>query len=231
METFGKRLRAEIGRWGSIRKFSERLTDAGLSGRGASRAMVHKYLKDEGTPSLEFIRAAAVLLNVREEYLETGERPRTEAEKHARQATQIDPDEWWREELRPVQEAFGEGAERLLDKGEVGLILFQTIERLSPRTSLPFAGIGAVLAGRRPRRMPPEKAASDAVKRMIGRALGQPLEGLGLRLEELQTDEFADYVGLICQGLRRLGYAHLRSTAHPLAWMRDRDEEAADGKA
>lgn len=86
--TFGERLRDAVDRWGSIRQFADVLKERGLSGKGATRTMIHRYLNDESVPPLEFIRMAATVLGVREEWLETGEGARTTAGERAREATQ-----------------------------------------------------------------------------------------------------------------------------------------------
>lgn len=82
-ETLGQRLRDAIENWGSIRSFASVLRDKGLSGKGATRAMVHRYLADESTPPLEFIRTAAEVLGVREEWLRDGRGERTAARQSA----------------------------------------------------------------------------------------------------------------------------------------------------
>lgn len=82
--TLGERIRAELARqrW-SITAFSNMLRDRGLTGRGATRAMLYRYMNQEVEPPPEFINTAAELLGVRAAWLATGEGARTEAEARA----------------------------------------------------------------------------------------------------------------------------------------------------
>ena len=71
--TVGVRLRAAVGRWGSIRSFAKAVKDSPEGGR--SSRMIHSYLKGTRDPPLSFIRDAAQLLRVREAWLAFGEYP------------------------------------------------------------------------------------------------------------------------------------------------------------
>lgn len=74
----GMRLREAVERQGSIRSFQSKMKEHGV--RGSSYQMVHSYLAGDREPSLEFVRAAAVLLDVRETWLLTGSGPMTSLE-------------------------------------------------------------------------------------------------------------------------------------------------------
>ena len=81
--TFGERLRTELKSQDvSIRAFHFKLHEQKV--RGSSYSSVRSYIDDTAKPPLEFIRAAAEFLNVREAYLESGEPPRTDAEAQVR---------------------------------------------------------------------------------------------------------------------------------------------------
>jgi transcriptional regulator with XRE-family HTH domain len=71
-------LREAIERQGSIRGFQKTIAETGI--RGASYQMIHWYLSGTKTPSLEFLREAARLLGVKEEWLITGAGPMSPAE-------------------------------------------------------------------------------------------------------------------------------------------------------
>ena len=70
--TFGQRLKRTIAESPySIRSFAKELGERNV--RGASRQMIHEYLKDKRRPSLEFVRGVVALLgDVREEWLVDG---------------------------------------------------------------------------------------------------------------------------------------------------------------
>ncbi len=77
--TFGERLRRELEkRKMSVKRFQETLHEKKV--RGSAYSSVWSWLNDDKNPPLEFIRAAAKLLGVREQWLETGDGPRTELE-------------------------------------------------------------------------------------------------------------------------------------------------------
>lgn len=76
MDTIASRLRAAIERWGSIRRFADAMPKV----RGATYGMIHRYLKGETDPPLEFLEAAAGVLGVRVEWLAHGKEPMTARE-------------------------------------------------------------------------------------------------------------------------------------------------------
>ena len=78
MDTLGKRLRVAVKRWGSIRRFQRAMAEA--EARGHSNQMIYDYLMDRRGPSLEFIKEAAKILDIREAWLVSGEGPMTDLE-------------------------------------------------------------------------------------------------------------------------------------------------------
>ncbi len=74
------RLKEAINRWGSIRGFQEKLHDECPDLRGTSYPMIHRYLAGKTQPSGAFLKAAAPLLDVNEEWLIAEREPRAQSQ-------------------------------------------------------------------------------------------------------------------------------------------------------
>ena len=73
MTEIGERLGDAIKRSGTVRAFSAAMSQWGV--RGGSRRMIHSYLAGTSTPSLQFLEAAAAVLDVSEVWLVLGKEP------------------------------------------------------------------------------------------------------------------------------------------------------------
>lgn len=185
--------------------------------RGVSYGGIRKYVGDAPpkVPRIELLRAIAEVLEVRPEWLAFNDGPITEREARVQQVARANYQDWWREEIRPIQEEMGEGAGRIFDQSELTAVVFSTLERLLPPERSVLSGLGATFTGSTPLPPPPPDPVSrERVKRTIGRALRQPLDALDLEPRDLTATEFSDYVNLMCQGLRRLEDAHRRRSVN-----------------
>lgn len=93
IKSFGPRPRGRQGADGSIRGFQIELSryERGLHGKGATRQMVHRYLKKDGPePPADFIKEAAKILSpVRYEWLATGTGEMTEVEQRVTSSPEL----------------------------------------------------------------------------------------------------------------------------------------------
>jgi len=131
--TFGKLVRRELEkREMSVRDFQKWLHKEKV--KGSAYSSVWSFLKHDKKPPLEFVRAAAEVLEVPERWLETGEGPRTERKAKISEAVDPEADKFgraWRAlgktegrlPFRPAtmdtleREAWRDLAIRLLDAG------------------------------------------------------------------------------------------------------------------
>ena len=74
--TEAARLRRAIQAWGSIRAFHLEMKKRKV--RGSSYPTIHSYLKGDTVPGRQFMRTASEVLEVREEWLVSGEGRMTE---------------------------------------------------------------------------------------------------------------------------------------------------------
>ncbi|HUF68830.1 MAG TPA: hypothetical protein VMM79_09335, partial [Longimicrobiales bacterium] len=102
MDTLGDRLKIALERADvTVVELERRLKELGLSGKGAARTMIHRYLKRDALPQLEFVEAVAPILGVRRAWLAFGDGKATAAEqlqatlpKHLlSESTEAEPDE------------------------------------------------------------------------------------------------------------------------------------------
>jgi transcriptional regulator with XRE-family HTH domain len=86
--TPGGRLKKAVEAWpnGGVRTFMRALQAMDPRPRGSSYAMIHRYMSGEHEPGLDFIKAAAEVLNVRETWLATGDGAMTVAEQQVEES-------------------------------------------------------------------------------------------------------------------------------------------------
>jgi hypothetical protein len=191
------------------------------SRHGTSYPAVLGYFSGATSPSLAWTEAASHVLRVRTAWLAFDDGEPTE-EEQARRAIEErlalpepEVEAFWKTELRPIQDAFGDGADRL-ERVEVWLAVLGSVERLTPPRGALEGLSWAIRGGPPPVPPPPDREILDGIRAMVGRALRRPLEALGLRPDQLSDDEFEDYVALICHGIRRLADAHRRARVHEI---------------
>lgn len=230
---YGERLKLALGQGPnpmSVRRFAKEMRGR-YRHRGSSYGGIRQYVEGKiESPRVELLRAMADELQVRPDWLAFNDGPMTEQEERARSAlegvtrSERRKEEWdWREDIKVVQEEFGDGSERLAADPLVRMVVLGTwgrllLEGLLPRLppdgvdgEAPLSGIANVLTGYMiAPEDPSERRIPHAVGRLIGRTLRAPFGNLPLCPEDLSDSEFLDYVTLICQGIGRLADAHGR---------------------
>lgn len=103
MSTVGDRLRQAIDqKVGSIRYFEKKLKRHAPNLRGTSRQTIYRYLDAESDPPPGFIRAAAEVMSIRDEWLASGQGAMDEEAERLRARQEV--------EMRRLQPAQGVGA-------------------------------------------------------------------------------------------------------------------------
>lgn len=255
MSTVGERLRSAIDddRWSppeghrnSIRGFAKALEQADAPSR--SRQTVHDYLSDEARPSVDFLRAAAGILDVRPEWLALDSGARTEEEERARaasRATASAGDARRKHGTLALQHAVlkalgrsspppPERPEGLEDPGgdsEAAVEWREAVERsFYSRRIHPWVGpLSEVLRRVAPSSTEPVRlplGAGVGVEE-VAEALAGPLDALGVDVERMGFDEVDDYVTAMVPVLLSLADAPTRETPEERLRAARRDLEGA----
>jgi transcriptional regulator with XRE-family HTH domain len=128
----GKRLRQALESKGmSVRAFYREMSGKGV--HGSSYPTIHRYLKDVTTPSVEFLREAAALLDVREPWLISGAGASTEEDEKIRLA---------KERMRQDSEGAEDGSEEDAFVWVYGRFKekFPSLREMDPAADMAFLG-------------------------------------------------------------------------------------------
>ncbi len=243
LTTVGGRLGSLIGdgRRISIRAFAKAMQERDPRPPGSTRAMIHRYLKENGPePPGGFMAAAAVILNVNKIWLAFGEGHPTEADAvlaRTAEDTAGKAKRDWRALLQPVQQAFGEGGERL-DSGPLRMVILETWHHLwrdgltwppvdsepgedegGPAWHTQYRAIGRAFLGGEP--------TLPTTATYLGVTLSAPFRSLPIHPQDLSDDDFNEYVFAVCTALRRLADAHRRHDSDLTYQTKDEEDNDA----
>lgn len=183
MDTIGKRLRWAIERHpeASIRRFQQSLARAGID--GSSPPAINRYLKDVTAPSVDWIVAAAELLQVRWEWLAVGSGLPTAVEQAAQQIA--------RGERANLESVLAEGVPGLANAspGTYGAVVDAVFSWAWEMGDERFAEADAI------------QAIVRRVWDLINSIPNQVLSVDVSPLQYLTPDEAADYVRAVCNAI------------------------------
>lgn len=186
-KTPGERLAIEISRrFKSRARFEAALSKRNV--RGTTRNTLRRYLRDEAEPSTAWIREAAQLLGVREEWLASGSGARTDAEEAARNVRPTEPlIEWVTQRLSAAVPYWS----LLSEHARAEIIECWTV--LAEGEDL-----GAVAW----REGQEEQLRVQQLVLQLARALGAPLEEIGEPWGAIAVDELEAYTAMLCWSIR-----------------------------
>ena len=188
------------GRQRGLRLFQRRIEEHAPDVHGTSLSAIQGYLRDDGEPSLAFVRQAAVLLAVREPWLAVGHGAPTEEEEAG---TSESPEADLYGVSTAIYKALGVptkvegGAERFFKSAVWAPVARQTVLRLyqlRPGWEL--------LTGVEVAEEDPDTAWERAIKD-TAIAIAAPLRALGVDARHLELNDVADYVAAMALTLQQ----------------------------